>query len=223
MRVRIATLFLMLTLGLAKPAKADFWGGDIPLLIEIVTNTLNTLNELRDQTSMLSKELRGIDDKINRLKSIQEIIAPNDLAAWKDPREALRRLTRIYYTMPPELRTEKSDEVERRLSQAMSVAGILAESAKPAFSSGKQLEKEGLEVGPAVANKMSASGIGTLVALQSQNQVAQATIISLLSQMIAEDGSKEAARLNSQSHEYKELGSGLTGFSKQIKLMEVER
>jgi len=223
MRINNIALALFLAIVCVKPARADFWGGDIPLLIEIVANTLNTLNELRKQSSMLSKELRGIDDKINRLKSIQAIIAPNDLTAWKDPREALRRLQRIYYTMPPEFRTEKSDEVERRISQAMSVAGILADSAKPAFDSGKQLEKNGLEVGPAVANKMTASGVGTLVALQSQNQVAQATIISLLSQMIVENGSKEAARLNSQALEYKTLGSGLNGFSKQIKLMEVKR
>jgi hypothetical protein len=223
MRLSKIALSLLLALACAKPARADFWGGDIPLLIEIVANTLNTLNELRNQSEMLRKELRGIDDKIYRLRTIQEIIAPNDLAQWKDPREALRRLQRIYYTMPPEFRTEKSDEIERRLSQAMSVAGILVDSAKPAFSSGKQLEKEGLVVGPAVANKMTASGVGTLVALESQNQVAQATIISLLSQMIAENGSKEAARLNSQSREYKSMGSGLTGFSKQINLMEVSR
>ncbi len=223
--MRITTLVLgaMLTLSTIKPAKADLWGADLPLLVEIVANTLNTLYELKSQSSMLRRELRGIDDKIHRLKSIQEIIAPNDLAGWKNPREAMRRLQRIYYTMPPEFRTEKSDEVERRISQAMSVAGVLTDTAKPAFDSGKQLEKNGLEVGPAVANKMTASGVGTLVALQSQNQVAQATIISLLSQMIVENGSKEAARLNSQALEYKTLGSGLNGFSKQIKLMEVNR
>ncbi len=223
MRLKKITLGIILTLACARPARADFWGGDIPLLIEIVSNTLSTLYELKDQSEMLRRELRGIDDKIYRLKTIQEIIAPNDLNAWKDPREALRRLQRIYYTMPPEFRTEKSDEVERRISQAMSVAGILVDSAKPAFSSGKQLEKEGLTVGPAVANKMTASGVGTLVALESQNQVAQATIISLLSQMIAENGSKEASRLNSQSREFKAMGSGLTGFSKHINLMEVRR
>ena len=223
MRLKIALLVAVLGLGFARPARADFWGGDIPLLIEIVTNTLNTLYELRDQSEMLRRELRGIDDKIYRLKTVQDIIGPNDLGAWKDPREALRRLQRIYYTLPPEFRTEKSDEVERRISQAMSVAGVLVDSAKPAFNSGKELEKTGLEVGPAVANKMTASGVGTLVALQSQNQVAQATIISLLSQMIAENGSKEVARLNSQSKEYKSMGTGLSGFSKQINLLEVHR
>ncbi len=223
MRLKTVILGMLLMFGTTKPARADLWGADLPLLAEIVANTLFTLHEIRSQSEMLRRELRGIDDKIHRLRTIQEIIAPNDLATWKNPREALRRLQRIYYTLPPEFRTEKSDEVERRITQAMSVAGILVDSAKPAFGSGKELEKKGLEVGPAVANKMTASGVGTLVALQSQNQVAQATIISLLSQMIIESGSKEITRLNSQSREFKSMGSGLTGFSKQINLMEVKR
>ena len=43
---------------------ADFWGGDIPLLIEIVTNTLNTLMELRQQSQLMEDEMAGIKDRI---------------------------------------------------------------------------------------------------------------------------------------------------------------
>lgn len=223
MRIRLIIWVLALSF-VVKPKEAKaFFGSDIPFLIEIVSNTLYTLYEIRAQSEMLRRELRGIDDKIHRLRTIQTIIAPNDLDKWKDPKEALKRLQRIYYTLPPEFRSEKSDEIERRISEAMSVAGVLVDSAKPAFESGKELEREGLKVGPAVANKMTASGVGTLVSLQSQNQVAQAQIISLLSQMIAENGSKEAARLNSQALEYKSIGQGLSGFSGQINLMEVKR
>jgi len=216
---------LVLILGMAikpKEAKASF-GAEIPFLIEIVANTLYTLYEIREQTGLLQSELRGIDDKIFRLRAIQSLIAPNDLGNWKDPNEALMRLQKIYFTLPPEFRTQKSDEIEQRLSQAMSVASILVDTAKPAFESGKELENNALDVGPAVANKMTASGVGSLVTLQAQNQVAQAQIISLLSQMIAENGSREATRLKSQSKELKSMGKGLRGFSKQIRLMEVHR
>lgn len=223
MKQRIRASLLGFLISLAPQNAKALVGEEIPFLIEIISNTLYTLHEVRAQSEMLRRELRGIDDKIHRLRTIQEIIAPDDLEKWKNPQEALRRLRRIYYELPPEFRTDKSDEIERRIAEALSVAGVLVESARPAFSSGKELEKEGLEVGPAVANKMTASGVGTLVSLQSQNQVAQAQIISLLSQMIAESGAKEASRLQSHSRELKVIGNGLTGFSKQIQLMEVER
>lgn len=204
-------------------AKADLWGGDIPLLIKIVTNTMRTYSQLRSQTNLLRKELRGIDDRIRRFETIQDIIAPDDLQAWRNPRTALRKLQQIYYTLPPEFRTKKSDDIERRISQAMSVAGMMSYSADRNFRSGKQLEDRALKAGPAVANKMTASGVGSLVAIESQNLVAQATIISLLSQMISESASKEAARLKSQKAEFSAYGTGLRGFSKHVNLMEVSR
>lgn len=223
MRLKVLVLGAALTLGAPRQARADLWGADLPLLMEIVINTLQTYYQLYQQTQLMREELRGIHDKIHRFEAIKDIIRPDDLESWKDPKEAIRRLERIYYTLPPEFKTEKSDQAVRQISQAMSVAGLLTRDAKPAFDSGKQIEKKALDSSPGVANKLTASGIGTLVTLQSQSQVAQAQIIALLSQIIAENGSKDAARLNSQSREFKTLGTGLNGFSKQIKLMEVKR
>ena len=222
MRIKTLTLGLAIGFALTQKAQASF-GAEIPFLIEIIANTLSSLKELKGQSDMLKRELRGIDDKIERLNAIKELVTPKDVDAWKDPHEAARRLRRIYQTLPPEFRTEKSDAIERQISEAMRVAGVLTHTAQPAFDSGKQLEKEALEVGPAVSNKMAASGIGTLITLQSQSQVAQAQIIALLSQMIAESGSKEVSRLKSQAREYKTIGAGLSGFPQQIKLMEVKR
>lgn len=221
--MRKVTLPLMAALGFAAvPAHADFFGGDLPLLAEIVTNTLNTLNELQRQTEMLNKELRGIDDKINRLKTITDLLKTEDFAKWKDPREAVRRLSTIYYTLPNELRTERSDEIEQQIGRAMSLASQLVDGAKAPFASGKQMETEALNAGPAVANKMTASGVGSLVALESQNQVAQATIISMLSQMVADGATRETARLKTQSLDLKATSSGLSSFSKHIQLTEVK-
>jgi hypothetical protein len=55
---------------------ADFWGGDLPLLAEIVTNTLNTLYELERQTSLFNDEMDGIKDKINRIQPYQTSFNP---------------------------------------------------------------------------------------------------------------------------------------------------
>ncbi|MBP7843497.1 MAG: hypothetical protein KA116_01660 [Proteobacteria bacterium] len=222
MRLICLPLIFFLSLLSAPQARADLWGADLPLLIEIITNTLNTYNQLRVQTQLLEDELRGIKDTIHRFESIKAIIQPDNLDAWKDPREATSRLQRIYYSLPPEFRTEKSDEIERQISQAMSLAGRLSDEARSAFKSGKQMEQNALQVGPAVANKMTASGVGTLITLESQNQVAQATIISLLSQMIADEGSKQASNIKSQSAEYEAIGK-MRAFSEHITLMGVSR
>lgn len=214
----------LITLMVPKQAHAFFGGvSNIPFLIEIVANTLNTLREIRGQTKIMRKEMEGIDDKIKRLEAIRDILQPDNMKDWKDPRIAARRLREIYINLPDEFKTKKSDEIERQLSEAIGLSAQLIEKASSIHKSGKEIEKMGLEKSPGVAQKLTASGIGTLITLESQNQVAQATIISLLSQMIAEEGSKEAARLKSQSEEFKSISKGMTGLSKHINLMEVRR
>src|ERR1700733_10727580 len=99
---KLILVFSLLSVLLACPAKADFWGGDIPLLAEIVTNTLHSLTELRKQTTLLNDEMDGIKDKINRIKTIETLVNPSTWSEWKDPGEALRRLRKIYHTLPPE-------------------------------------------------------------------------------------------------------------------------
>jgi len=200
-----------------------FFGSDIPFLIQIVTNTLRTYSQLKNQTNLLKKELEGIDDVIRRFETIRVLTRPEELQAWRDPNVALNRLRTIYYTLPPHFRTQKSDEIERQIANAMSLASRMMDTADDAFRSGKQLEKDALKKGPAVANKMTASGVGTLVKLQSQQQVAQATIVSLMSQMIADSAAKEASELNSRSLALEENSSGLQGFSSKIILPRVHR
>ncbi|RYZ78878.1 MAG: hypothetical protein EOP06_28260, partial [Proteobacteria bacterium] len=51
------------------PAKADLFGGDLPLLAEIVMNTLQTLRELEAQTTLAKDEMEGIKEKITRIKT----------------------------------------------------------------------------------------------------------------------------------------------------------
>jgi hypothetical protein len=172
-------------------ARADLWGGDLPLLAEIVTNTLNTLYELQKQSKQWQEEMDGIGDKINRIQTIANIVNPNSWDQWKDPAEAMNRLQRIYYTIPKEYRTEKSDQVEQEISKAMNMVARIQRDTQSTFLSGKELEARGADASPGVAQKLTASGVGTLISQQAQAQVIQSQIASLLSQMLANGNEQE--------------------------------
>src|SRR2546430_343044 len=130
----IKKLFLGSFFLLPFTARADFWGADLPLLAEIVTNTLNTLNELEKQSNYWNDEMSGVRDKIDRIKSIEEVVQPSTWEKWKDPQEALKRLKQIYYTMPKEYRSEKSDAIEDELSKAMNMISRTSAGANTTFA-----------------------------------------------------------------------------------------
>ena len=193
----------------AQSAQADFWGGDLPLLAQIVLNTLQTLSQLREQTSILNDSMDGINDRIYRLSTISEFVQPSQWEQWKNPDESLRRLKLIYGTLPKEYRSDKSNEIETEIATAMNLVSRVGPGAHTTFLSGKELERRGANSSPGVSEKLTASGIGTLVAVDSQNLVIQSHITSLLAQMLAEANEKEARGVISK-------GQGFSGVSQNL-------
>lgn len=195
-------------------AKADMWGADLPLLAEIVFNTLHTMMELEQQTQQMNDQLEGIKDRIDRVRTIADLVQPSSWDKWKDPREALRRLKVIYHTMPKEYRSEKSDTIEDELSKAMNLVSRVNADSETTFKSGKELERRGADSSPGVAQKLTASGVGTLIALESQSQVIQSHITSLLAQMLADANERETRSVVSNGASFTSFSKGLGAESK---------
>lgn len=200
-------------------SRADLWGADLPLLAEIVFNTLHTMYELQQQTQAMNDELEGIKDRIDRIRTISDLVRPDSWDKWKDPREAVRRLKVIYHTMPKEYRTEKYDSIEGELSKAMNLVARVSAESQTNFESGKELERRGANASPGVAQKLTASGVGTLIALESQSQIIQSQITSLLTQMMADANDKETRSVVAKGQNFgwfsKNLGQGDNLFSRQ--------
>jgi len=203
-------LILSLFLLNSSQTRADFWGGDLPLLAEIVTNTLNTLMELENQSSLMQDEMSGIKDKINRIRTISEVVQPSTWDKWRNPKDALERLKIVYNTLPKEYRSEKSDLIEDEISKAMNMVSRIVPEANTTFLSGKELEQRGADASPGVAQKLTASGVGTLVSMEAQSQVIQSHITSLLAQMLAEANERESREVVSKGTNFLSI-SGVLG------------
>jgi hypothetical protein len=227
MKKRFVIFAFVISTLLGVPAKADFWGGDLPLLAEIVTNTLMTLNQLREQSQMMEDEMDGIKDKIQRIQTISELVQPSTWGEWRDPAEALRRLKVVYYTLPKEYRSDKADTVEQELSKAMATIAKISGGAHSSFLSGKELERRGTDASPGVAQKLTASGIGTLVSMEAQTQVIQSHITSLLAQMLADSNEKEARAVVAKGEGFASFSDNLrqkgATFSSRALIQRVER
>ena len=220
----IIALFLMAT---PFSARADLWGGDLPLLAQIVTNTLQTLYQLKQQTEMMEDEMDGIKDKIFRIQTISDMVQPSSWDQWKDPREALNRLRIIYHTLPKEYRSAKADEIEDELSKAMNLAARLDPQARTTFQSGKEMERRGADASPGVAEKLTASGTGTLIAMEAQSQMIQTHIMTLLAQSLADSNEKESRAVVSRGAAFsgvsENLGSHDGKFSTHVFPMRIGR
>ena len=204
--------FILIAMLVFVPAisRADLWGGDLPLLAEIVFNTLHTMMELQQQTSYMSDEMAGIKDRIDRVQTIANLVDPSSWDRWKDPNEALSRLRQIYQTMPAVYRNEKYSEVDSELASAMTMTSQIHPQTESAFRSGKELERRGADASPGVAAKLTASGVGSLVAVQSQSLALQSHITKMLAQMMAEGNERETRSVVTRGGSFSALPVCLT-------------
>lgn len=202
--ILVVTVFLS-----TQSARADLWGGDLPLLAQIVANTLNTLYQLQQQTSMMRDEMDGINDRISRIQTIADVVQPSQWEQWRDPREAVNRLRIIYHTLPKEYRSEKSDAIEDEIAKAMNAISRIGPGASSSFKSGKELERRGADASPGVAQKLTASGVGSLVTMESESLILQSHITSLLTQILAQGNEQESRLVVSR-------GGSFTGFSQSL-------
>ena len=69
------------------------------------------------------------------------------------------------------------------------------------------MEQRGADASPGVAQKITASGVGSLVAISAQTQIIESHITSLLAQSLAIANEKEARSISSQGAMY----SGVAG------------
>ena len=123
----------------------------------------------------------------------------------------MRRLRQIYYTVPKEYRSAKSDQIEEELAKAMNLISRASRGAQTSFESGKEMERRGADSSPGVAQKLTASGVGTLISMEAQTQVIQSHIVSLLAQTLADANEKETRLVTSAGRSYGSVSETLGG------------
>ena len=203
-----------------KKARADFWGADIPILLEILSNTIMQLMEMRRQARLMESELAGINNLINRFENMRDLIQTSNWQDWSNPTSATRKLNQIYHLLPTELKSTKSREIELELARAMELSSRLSEASRVVFLSGEDIERRASHASPGVANKLSASALGTIIKLNAQNQVAQSQVVSLLTKILAETTEREARSITQKAIEMNTIGELLSSENKESKFSE---
>jgi len=102
----IGRLFLFLMLFQSQPVKADFWGGDIPLLLQILAENIKHYHQLQQmigQARSTEDYLRlvnaGIDNSMGLLNSLP-VKDENILAEIRSFKQAIGAIENIYGNVP---------------------------------------------------------------------------------------------------------------------------
>ena len=211
---------LFLCLVLSTEARADFWGGDIPLLAEIVTNTAAQLTQLKsilgtstDTLGLLRDVNKGIHDAMNIIETRNRTMSPGVLGDIQNSREAYSTVQGIYGGVPrsPDARVQELND--QSVAEDITLHNQALQYADQIDLEAERIKDYSRNVSPAGASKLTAESLGVLIHVNDQILRTNAAMLKLLSENLALQNKRE--KVNSQHFltEYEGLTSALKSTS----------
>jgi hypothetical protein len=100
---KILALILVVPLLFTTPARADMFGGDVAVLMQILANALQQLAQLRsildtgkDNLELIRDINRGINDSLALIRTISPNTDPGLYKDWDKVQDSLQKLESVY-------------------------------------------------------------------------------------------------------------------------------
>ena len=180
------------------PARADIWGGDVAVLIEILANAVRQLAELRGLLNSASSQLdlirqinRGINDSLQLIRTAYPNIDPGIYKEWDKVNRALQGVATVYGAVPSSADTRVQTDADQSVAEAISLNNQVYDYTRKIDDIGDRIKDFSHSVSPGGAAKLSAEGIGVLLTVMNQSLRTQATGLKLQAQSLAIENRRE--------------------------------
>lgn len=195
---KILPIILALQLSFTPMARADFWGGDLVFLAQILANAVQQLAQLkqllntgRDNLDLIRDINRGIDDSLNLLRTISPNRNPGLYKEWAKVSEALDRLERVYGIAIDSRDKEVQRDADQSVAEAISMNNSIYDYTREIDEIGELIKSQSHLVSPGGAAKLTAQSLGVMLHLQNESLRAQATGLKLQAQTMALQNRKD--------------------------------
>ena len=199
------------------PVRADFWGGDIPLLIQIVVNTLQQLIQLRnivgtgqDSLSLIRDINQGISLAMGIIRTQNTTIGPGMFSEYRNTDDVLRAVQDIYGTVPRTTEARLQASNDQAVSEAITLHNQAFDYATMVDPEAERIKDYSRNVSPAEAGRLTAQSLGVLIHVANQILRTNAATLKLLSQNLALQNHHEKISSEQYRVQYKELSSAFS-------------
>lgn len=214
-------LFLVALCFPPESAKADFFGGDIPLLIQIAATTVHQLSQLQD---ILSKEkdtlglLRdvneGMREAMGNLNTINTTMRPGLYSGYKNSQDLLYSLQEIYGKVPRTSEAKLQTAQDQSVSEAITLHNQAFQYADQVDPEAEQIKDYAKGVSPAGAGRLTAQSLGVLIHVSNQILRTNAAMLKILSENLALQNRHEKLNSEQFNTQYEGLSKGLGSYPK---------
>ena len=195
---KLTSILLISLLMASQTARADIFGGDVAVLVQILSNAIQQLAQLKqifqtgkDNLDLLREINRGINDSLNLARTINPNIDPGIYKDWQSVQDALSKIEIIYGAADPSLNQRMYRDTDQNVAEAVELNNSVYEYTHQIDEIGEAIKQVSHEVSPGGAQKLTAQTLGVMLHVMNQSLRTQATGLKLQAQTMALQNKKE--------------------------------
>ncbi|MEQ1875503.1 MAG: hypothetical protein ABL958_02580 [Bdellovibrionia bacterium] len=187
------------------PAKADAWGADIPILLEILANAIKQLVQMQEivsiaqgDSNLLKRVNKDIEHALTEIRAMQTLVRDTtEIGKSKDPQEILWRLRNVYGQLP-----RIGDLAGFTFNDNVAGTGLAVDNdthihASNIDQAAVNLQKQAVSASPGRAQQLTAQSQTTILHSLAQLERSNATLIRVASAELAIENGREKNRIRS--------------------------
>lgn len=230
---RLKRLFIggliVATLVFPQPSRADFWGGDVVVLTQILANAVQQLIQLRqiltngaDTLDLMRDINRGIRDGLTVIQMINPKFNPGLYGDMETADRVLNVISDLYGKIPqtPERRLQEAQD--KSVSESIAMNGNLFKFADQADDESKRIFNHSQMVSPQGAAKLTAQSVAILISVSTQVLRTNSMMLKMMSENMALQNRKEKIQSAQFKTQYDGISSALEGLPKETKLKPLD-
>jgi hypothetical protein len=216
---------LCVSISTPKPAKADLFGGDVAVLVQILANAIQQLAQLQqilstgsDTLGLLRDINRGIRDGLTLLQMINPKFNPGIYGSLETADQVLHIIDDLYGKIPQTAEFRLQQAQDQSASESISMNGPLFRFADQADEESKRIFMHSQNVNPQGAAKLTAQSMAVLISVTTQVLRTNSMMLKAMGENMALQNRKEKLQSAQFKNQYDGLSHGFGSLPKETKL-----
>lgn len=188
----LLTPMLLLSLTISRPAKADFWGGDLVYLAQILQTAIQQLTQLqsilgngKDTLNLLRDINRGLRDALGLIRTANQTLRPGVLSDLDNLDQVLSKVEELYGRIPNTSEGKMQLLTDRSVAEAIALHNEAFKYAERLDPEAERIKDYAHVVNPAGAAKVTVQSLGVMIHVLNQILRTNAAILKLQSEQLA--------------------------------------
>ncbi len=215
-----------LSIATPQSARCDFFGADIPILLEILAQSVQQLIQLKamlqnsgDTLDLLRDVNRGINDSLYMAETLGLRIDPGIYRDLRTVDQATRSIESLYGVVVDSKLANVQRNTDQTVAEAISFNNDLNEYAFKLDQIGEEIKQYSHSVSPGGAAKLTAESLGVMIHVLNQQMRAQGQGLKLQAQAMAVANKKDKDHTDQYLREGQSLKMKMVNLNPEFKVM----